>query len=66
MRKRRKFLQATAAWKPRRVLMAWEGQRVSLLEWQGGLWVPLEELPRFSPLTDGLRRRSTLLGRWWR
>ncbi|MCJ1883483.1 Bro-N domain-containing protein [Pseudomonas sp. LA21] len=57
---------ATAAWKPRRVLMAWEGQRVSLLEWQGGLWVPLEELPRFSPLTDGLRRRSTLLGRWWR
>ena len=57
---------ATAAWKPRRVLMAWEGQRVSLLEWQGGLWAPLEELPRFSPQTDDLRRRGTLLGRWWR
>ncbi|MEE9103115.1 hypothetical protein VXJ36_23155 [Pseudomonas nitroreducens] len=37
-----------------------------LLEWQCGLWVPLEELPRFSPLTDWLRRRSTLLGHWWR
>lgn len=57
---------ATAAWKPRRVLMAWEGQRVSLLERQGGLWAPLEELPRFSPQTDDLRRRGTLLGRWWR
>jgi len=57
---------ATAAWKPRRVLMAWEGRRVSLLEWQSGLWVPLEELPRFSALTDELRQRGTLLGRWWR
>jgi prophage antirepressor-like protein len=57
---------ATASWKPRRVLMAWEGQRVSLLEWQGGLWAPLEDMPRFSVQADDLRRRSTRLGRWWR
>lgn len=56
---------ATAAWKPRRVLMAWEGQRVSLLEWQCGLWAPVEEMPRFSAQADNLRKRGTLLHRWW-
>lgn len=56
---------ATAAWKPRRVLMAWEGKRVSLLEWQGDLWAPLERMPRFSALDESLRQRGTLLRRWW-
>lgn len=56
----------TAPWKPRRVLMAWERQRVSLLEWQGELWAPLEDMPRFSVQASDLRQRGTLLGRWWR
>lgn len=56
---------ATAAWKPRRVLMAWDRKRVSLLEWQGILWAPLDELPRFSAQADNLRERGTLLRHWW-
>jgi len=56
---------ATASWKPRRVLMAWARQRVSLLEWQGELWAPVQDLPRFSAEDDNLRRRGTVLGRWW-
>lgn len=55
---------ATAAWKPRRTLLSWEGARVSLLEWQGGLWVPLDELPRFSRQVDEPARKS--LGGWLR
>ncbi|SDH71829.1 BRO-N domain-containing protein [Pseudomonas panipatensis] len=51
--------------KPRRVLLAWEGTRVSLLEWQGGLWVPLEQLPRFSAQDASLRQRGSVLARWW-
>ncbi len=39
---------ATASLKPRRVLIAWDQQRVSLLKWQGELWAPLEQMPRFS------------------
>ncbi|KRV73916.1 MULTISPECIES: BRO-N domain-containing protein [Pseudomonas] len=31
---------------PRRVLMSWQARRVMLLDWQGELWVPLEEMPR--------------------
>jgi len=35
--------------RPRRVLMSWRSQRVTLLDWQGELWVPLQQLPTFSP-----------------
>ncbi|WP_269962023.1 Bro-N domain-containing protein [Pseudomonas citronellolis] len=31
---------------PRRVMMSWQARRVMLLEWQGALWVPFEEMPR--------------------
>lgn len=30
---------------PRRVLLAWQGTRVVMLNWQGELWVPLEDMP---------------------
>jgi prophage antirepressor-like protein len=55
---------SSANWKPRRVLMAWEGTRISLLEWQGELWAPVNEMPRFSVQADDLRQRGTLLRRW--
>ncbi|MFZ5957497.1 hypothetical protein ACOXVJ_08295 [Pseudomonas knackmussii] len=51
---------ATAAWKPRRAFLSWEGARVSLLEWQGEWWVPLEELPRFSRQVEEPARRGWL------
>lgn len=31
---------------PRRVVMSLQQQRMTLLEWQGELWVPLENVPR--------------------
>lgn len=34
---------------PRRVLMVWHNTRIGLLDWQGELWVPLHQLPTFSP-----------------
>lgn len=34
---------------PRRVLMAWHNSRIALLDWQGELWVPLQQLRTFSP-----------------
>lgn len=37
--------EASAA--PRRVLMGWGSKRVSVLEWQGELWVPMHHLPNF-------------------
>lgn len=30
---------------PRRVLLRWQGMRVVMLNWQGELWVPLEDMP---------------------
>ena len=42
---------------PRRVLMAWQGTRVGVLDWQGVLWVPLQQLPTFSPWQEPLARR---------
>jgi len=27
-------------------MMSWQARRVMLLEWQGALWVPFEEMPR--------------------
>ncbi|RJG10999.1 phage antirepressor [Pseudomonas cavernicola] len=53
---------------PRRTLMNWGTQRVSLLEWQGKLWIPLNELPDFSQI-DADRQQSARLGllqRWLR
>ena len=51
---------ATAAWKPRRAFLSWEGARVSLLEWQGEWWVPLEQLPHFSRQVEEPARRGWL------
>lgn len=31
---------------PRRVVMNWHQHRMTLLDWQGELWVPLEQVPR--------------------
>ena len=31
---------------PRRVLLTWEARRLMLLNWQGGLWMRWEEVPR--------------------
>ena len=41
-------------------------QRISLLEWQGDLWIALRDMPRFAPPpTPGVRSLRTLLNRWW-
>ncbi|MCY1297065.1 hypothetical protein D9M70_464900 [compost metagenome] len=32
---------------PRRVMLSWQSQRLVLLEWQGELWMPWEEVPRY-------------------
>lgn len=32
---------------PRRVVLSWQSQRLMLLEWQGELWMPWEQVPRF-------------------
>jgi prophage antirepressor-like protein len=42
---------------PRRLLMNWCSQRVTVLDWQGALWVPLEQLPTFSAFATGIERR---------
>ena len=55
------------AQEPRRTLMAWDRQRISLLEWQGDLWIALRDMPRFAPPSPpGERSLRTLLNRWWR
>lgn len=40
--------------RPRRVQMSWRSQRVTVLDWQGRIWVPLEQLPTFSPIAVGV------------
>ncbi|MFR0689782.1 hypothetical protein ACLUTX_10315 [Enterobacterales bacterium AE_CKDN230030158-1A_HGKHYDSX7] len=37
---------ATADERPRRRLLRWERQQLSLLDWQEQVWVPLPELPQ--------------------
>lgn len=32
---------------PRRVMIGWRSQRLLLLEWQGELWMPWEDVPRY-------------------
>lgn len=44
---------------PRRLLMSWESQRVAVLDWQGELWVPFQQVPTFSPF----KGRRSWLGR---
>ncbi|SDK89029.1 BRO-N domain-containing protein [Pseudomonas indica] len=56
--------QALPAMAPRRTLMTWEARRVSLLEWQGELWVPLKALPEL--VSEGAVPRRGRLGRWLR
>lgn len=41
--------------RPRRLLMRWRSQRVAVLDWQGEIWVPLQQLPTFSPFAAGSR-----------
>ncbi|MCY1293203.1 hypothetical protein D9M69_435370 [compost metagenome] len=31
---------------PRRVMLSWQSQTLTLLEWQGELWMPWEQVPR--------------------
>lgn len=40
--------------RPRRVAMGWRSKRVAVLDWQGRLWVPWDEVPTFSRITPGL------------
>lgn len=37
--------------RPRRRLLPWERQQLSVLDWQGQVWVPLPELPQALRLT---------------
>ncbi|MBB4864069.1 prophage antirepressor-like protein [Pseudomonas nitritireducens] len=37
---------------PRRLLMNWCARRVTLLDWQGELWVPWEQIPYFSEVKN--------------
>ncbi|WP_238474283.1 hypothetical protein [Pseudomonas cavernicola] len=48
--------------------MTWDTRRISLLEWQGKLWIPLNELPHFSQPDDNHQRpvRPGFLPRWMR
>ncbi|WP_207884062.1 BRO family protein [Pseudomonas sp. 30_B] len=46
--------------RPRRVAMGWRSKKVAVLDWQGRLWVPWDEVPTFSRITPGL---GGLLGR---
>lgn len=55
------------AQEPKRTLMAWDRQRISLLEWQGDLWIALRDMPRFAPPpATGECSLRALLNRWWR
>ncbi|MCO6059742.1 Bro-N domain-containing protein [Pseudomonas sp. MOB-449] len=38
---------APDTWLPRRVMMSWQSRRLMLLEWQGELWMPWEDAPRY-------------------
>ncbi|SDG55061.1 Prophage antirepressor [Pseudomonas benzenivorans] len=60
--------QSPAASAPRRSLMSWDAQRISLLEWQGELWIPLQALPAFGQdrATGKGTTRASLLPRWLR
>lgn len=37
---------------PRRMRMAWLAGEVAVLDWQGEIWVPLDDMPTFSPVSD--------------
>lgn len=55
------------AQEPRRTLMTWDRQRISLLQWQGDLWIALRDMPRFAPPPlPGEHSLRALLNRWWR
>ncbi|MDE3737333.1 Bro-N domain-containing protein [Pseudomonas resinovorans] len=34
-------------YRPRRVMLSWQSQRLTLLEWQGELWMPWEQVPHY-------------------
>jgi prophage antirepressor-like protein len=55
-----------SAHEPSRCLMAWDNQQVSLLEWQGELWIALGELPRFHRQAQPTQQKAqSWLARWW-
>ncbi|OEC32546.1 Prophage antirepressor [Pseudomonas cuatrocienegasensis] len=60
--------QSPATSSPRRSLMTWDARRISLLEWQGELWIPLQALPAFAQgrATGKENTRANLLARWLR
>jgi hypothetical protein len=37
---------------PRRMRMTWLDGFVTVLDWQGEVWVPLDDLPTFTRVTD--------------
>lgn len=52
---------------PSRCLMAWGNGQVNLLEWQGELWVALDELPRFHGQPHAAPSPvGSWFARWWR
>ena len=42
---------------PRRIQMNWQGARIGMLDWQGELWVPLQQLPTLSQWQEATPRR---------
>ncbi|WP_152223713.1 BRO family protein [Pseudomonas sp. SCB32] len=48
---------------PRRLFMNWNPQRVTVLEWQDELWVPISQLPTF---TEAPRGKKGWRGLWRR
>ncbi|TBU81023.1 phage antirepressor [Pseudomonas daroniae] len=57
----------TEGYEPSRRLMAWGNGQVNLLEWQGELWVALDELPRFHGQAQAAPSPAgSWFARWWR
>ncbi|MHC5352520.1 BRO-N domain-containing protein [Metapseudomonas furukawaii] len=49
--------EGTAGQQPRRRLLRWQGQPLTLMEWQGTLWIRYEDMPR---LQGQVPERETL------
>ncbi|WP_375739899.1 hypothetical protein [Pseudomonas boanensis] len=37
---------------PQRALMTWANRRIDVLKWQGEVWIPRRDLPRFLATQD--------------
>ncbi|WP_448679502.1 BRO-N domain-containing protein [Pseudomonas nicosulfuronedens] len=40
--------------RPRRVQMSWRSDRVTVLDWQGRLWISWDDVPKFSTISAGV------------